>query len=167
MNWMTKPRPGLTPTGAAPVLETLVFALGEKEYGIDLQKVVELRSANAVTCLRNAPDHIIGTTERLGRAVPVVDLRSVLQLGSQRDNRQADVILVNLDDSIVGIVVDDIVDVVTLEAKQIQPAVASAAALNVDALIGAGLVGDRLLTLIDIDGLMSAEDMAMIVKLAA
>ncbi|WP_411886781.1 chemotaxis protein CheW, partial [Polaromonas sp. YR568] len=48
------------PVPAAKALEFLAFTLGQEEYGVDIQKVQELRGYDTVTRIANAPEHIKG-----------------------------------------------------------------------------------------------------------
>ncbi|MGZ3158549.1 MAG: chemotaxis protein CheW, partial [Burkholderiaceae bacterium] len=71
---------------AAPLpvgpLEFLAFTLGKEEYGIDIQKVQELRGYDAVTRIANSPDYIKGVVNLRGIIVPIIDMRIKLNLGT-------------------------------------------------------------------------------------
>jgi len=56
-------------------LEVVTFTLGEEEYGIDIQKVQELRGYDAVTRIANAPEYIKGVVNLRGIIVPIIDMR--------------------------------------------------------------------------------------------
>src|SRR5690606_33129312 len=61
--------------GDAGTGEFLTFVLGEEEYGVDILRVQEIRSYDAVTRLPDAPDYIKGVINLRGIIVPVVDMR--------------------------------------------------------------------------------------------
>ena len=67
--------------GLANRLEVVTFKLGEEEYGIDIQKVQELRGYDAVTRIANAPDYIKGVVNLRGIIVPIIDMRIKFKLG--------------------------------------------------------------------------------------
>lgn len=67
----------------------------------------------------------------------------------------------------MGMVVDSVSDVTTLSAEQIKPAPEMGVALNTDYLIGLGVLDERMLILVDIDKLMSSEDIGQIETVAA
>ena len=82
-------------TATAPkTLEFLSFTLGQEEYGIDIQKVQELRGYDAVTRIANVPEHIKGVVNLRGIIVPIVDMRIKFKLGTL-DERM--LILVDID----------------------------------------------------------------------
>jgi purine-binding chemotaxis protein CheW len=147
--------------------EFLSFTLGEEEYGIQIQKVQELRGYDAVTRIANAPDFIKGVVNLRGTIVPIVDMRIKFNLGAPTYDQFTVVIILNIDDRVVGMVVDSVSDVITLNPDQIKAAPEMGTALNTDHLIGLGTVDERMLILVDIDMLMSSPEMGLLEKLAA
>jgi len=160
---------GLTSTGAsnAKVLEFLAFTLGQEEYGIDIQKVQELRGYDTVTRIANAPDHIKGVVNLRGIIVPIIDMRIKFNLGTPSYDQFTVVIILSLASRVLGIVVDSVSDVITLKAEQIKPAPELGAVLDTDYLIGLGTLDERMLILVDIDKLMSSSEMGLVEKLTA
>ncbi|SAI71295.1 chemotaxis protein CheW [Bordetella ansorpii] len=149
--------------------EFLVFTLGEEEYGIDILKVQEIRGydANAVTRIANVPPFIKGVTNLRGIIVPIVDLRIKFNLGRVEYNEQTVVIILNLDRRVVGIVVDGVSDVLMLNSGQIRPAPEFGATLSTEYLTGLGTVDERMLILVDIERLMTSDEMALVEKVAS
>ncbi|WP_346797078.1 chemotaxis protein CheW [Halomonas sp. Bachu 37] len=142
--------------------EFLVFSLGEEEYAIDILKVQEIRGYENVTRIANAPDFIKGVTNLRGVIVPIVDLRIKFHLDSVEYGGQTVVIVVNVADRIVGIVVDGVSDVMMLTPEQIKPAPEFGVTLSSDFLSGLGSLDDRMLVLVDIDKLLTSEEMALV-----
>ncbi|AEE66437.1 chemotaxis protein CheW [Bordetella pertussis] len=149
--------------------EFLVFTLGEEEYGIDILKVQEIRGYDAATVTRiaNVPSFIKGVTNLRGIIVPIVDLRIKFNLGSVEYNEQTVVIILNLDRRVVGIVVDGVSDVLMLNAAQVRPAPEFGATLSTEYLTGLGTVDERMLILVDIEKLMTSDEMALVEKVAS
>ena len=148
-------------------LEVVTFTLGAEEYGIDIQKVQELRGYDAVTCIANAPAHIKGIVNLRGILVPIIDMRIKFGLGDPSYDEFTVVIVLNVDGRVVGMVVDSVSDVITLTAEQIKPAPEMGSALDNDYFIGLGALDTRMLILVDVDRLMSSEELGLIEKLAA
>ncbi|WP_311065944.1 chemotaxis protein CheW [Halomonas sp. DWK9] len=142
--------------------EFLVFSLGDEEYAIDILKVQEIRGYENVTRIANAPDFIKGVTNLRGVIVPIVDLRIKFHLDNVEYGGQTVVIVVNVADRIVGIVVDGVSDVMTLTPDQIKPAPEFGVTLSSDFLSGLGSLDDRMLVLVDIDKLLTSEEMALV-----
>mgnify|MGYP000361939485 CR=1 FL=1 len=142
--------------------EFLVFSLGDEEYAIDILKVQEIRGYENVTRIANAPSFIKGVTNLRGVIVPIVDLRIKFHLEHVVYGGQTVVIVVNVADRVVGIVVDGVSDVMTLTPEQIKPAPEFGVTLSSDFLSGLGSLEDRMLVLVDIDKLLTSEEMALV-----
>lgn len=142
--------------------EFLVFSLGDEEYAIDILKVQEIRGYENVTRIANAPDFIKGVTNLRGVIVPIVDLRIKFHFDKVEYGGQTVVIVVNVGDRVVGIVVDGVSDVMTLTPEQIKPAPEFGVTLSSDFLSGLGSLDDRMLVLVDIDKLLTSEEMALV-----
>jgi len=149
------------------VLEALAFKLGNEEYGIKILKVQEIRGYEAVTRIASAPEHVKGVVNLRGTIVPIVDMRIKFKLGEPTYNQFTVVIILNIQDRVVGMVVDSVSDVITLTADQVKPAPDMGGALNTDYLVGLGTVDERMIILVDIDRLMSSEEMGVIDSVAA
>ena len=147
------------------VLEALAFKLGNEEYGIKILKVQEIRGYESVTRIASAPEHVKGVVNLRGTIVPIVDMRIKFKLGEPTYNQFTVVIILNIQDRVVGMVVDSVSDVITLTADQVKPA-PDMGALNTDYVVGLGTVDERMIILVDIDRLMSSEDMGVIDSIA-
>jgi len=142
--------------------EFLVFSLGDEEYAIDILKVQEIRGYDNVTRIANAPAFIKGVTNLRGVIVPIVDLRIKFALESVEYGGQTVVIVVNVGTRVVGIVVDGVSDVMSLTPEQIKPAPEFGVTLSSDYLSGLGSLDDRMLVLVDIDKLLTSDEMALV-----
>jgi purine-binding chemotaxis protein CheW len=159
--------PITTGTPAIVGLEFLAFTLGDEEYGVDIQKVQELRGYDVVTHIANAPDFIKGVVNLRGIIVPIVDMRIKFDLGTPTYDQFTVVIVLNVSGRVIGMVVDSVSDVITLSAEQVKPPPQMGVAVDTDYVIGMGALDERMLILIDIDKLMSSTEMGLIEKLAA
>ena len=142
--------------------EFLVFTLGDEEYGIDILKVQEIRGYDQVTRIANTPVFIKGVTNLRGVIVPIVDLRVKFSQQDVEYNDNTVVIVLNLGQRVVGIVVDGVSDVLSLAADQIRPAPEFAVTLSTESLTGLGALGERMLILVNIEKLLSSDEMALL-----
>jgi len=147
--------------------EFLTFKLGAEEYGVDILKVQEIRGYDAVTAIANAPPFIKGVINLRGVIVPIVDLRIKFNLGAVNYDQFTVVIILNVADRVVGVVVDGVSDVINLEASQVRAAPEFGAALDTEYIIGLGTAGERMLILVDIERLMTSNEMALVDDSAA
>ena len=148
--------------------EYLVFTLAAQEYGIDILKVQEIRSydSQSLTRIANVPDFIKGVTNLRGIIVPIVDMRVKLKREQISYDAQTVVIILNLNSRIVGIVVDGVSDVLMLQSGQVSAAPQFGSAFSTEYLTGIGTVGERMLILVDIERLMTSDEMELIDRAA-
>jgi purine-binding chemotaxis protein CheW len=142
--------------------EFLTFRLGAEEYGIDILKVQEIRSYEQPTRIANAPAFIKGVVNLRGVIVPIVDLRLKLACETADYNSFTVVIVLNVKGRVVGAVVDSVSDVLALDGASIKPAPEMSSSMDTGFITGIGSVSDRMLILIDIEGLMASEEMGLI-----
>lgn len=147
--------------------EFLVFTLGDEEYGIDILKVQEIRGYDQVTRIANTPSFIKGVTNLRGVIVPIIDLRVKFSQQNVSYNENTVVIVLNFSQRVVGTVVDGVSDVLSLSAEQIRPAPEFAVTLSTEYLTGLGVLGERMLILVDIEKLLSSEEMALVDSVTA
>lgn len=148
--------------------EFLIFTLAEQEYGIDILKVQEIRGydAQTVTRIANVPSFIKGVTNLRGVIVPIVDLRMKFNMDNVEYNHQTVVVILNVLSRVMGVVVDGVSDVLILQSSQISPAPQFGSAFSTEHLTGIGTVGERMLILVDIERLMTSDEMALVESVA-
>jgi purine-binding chemotaxis protein CheW len=147
--------------------EFLTFRLGAEEYGIDILKVQEIRSYEQPTRIANAPAFIKGVVNLRGVIVPIVDLRLKLNCETAEYNSFTVVIVLNVKGRVVGAVVDSVSDVLELAPGAIKPAPEMHSAVDTSFITGIGSVNDRMLILMDIEGLMTSADMGLMNEAAS
>jgi purine-binding chemotaxis protein CheW len=151
------------PAAGAQSGEFLTFTLGEEEYGVEILKVQEIRGYESVTTIANSPAFIKGVINLRGVIVPIVDMRIKFALGKVEYDQFTVVIILNLANSrVVGMVVDGVSDVLTLAPDQIRAAPEFGGGLDTQYIIGLGTVENRMLILMDIERLMTSQDMALV-----
>lgn len=148
--------------------EYLTFRLGNEDYGVDILKVREIRGFDAnITAIVNAPEVIKGVVNLRGVVVPIVDMRVRLDLGALVDKEHAVVIILDLRSQVIGMVVDSVSDVITLQESEIKPTPSMGSTIDTEYVTGIGMVDARMVILVDADRLMSFDDLLAIEGAAA
>ena len=145
-----------------PVQEFLTFTLGSEEYAIDILRVQEIRGYDQVTAIAKSPAFIKGVINLRGAIVPIVDLRIKFNLPSVTYDPFTVVIILNVLNRIVGIVVDSVSDVLALTPNEIKPAPEFGGSFDTQYLMGLATVEERMLILVNIEQLMSSQEMALL-----
>ena len=145
--------------------EVLSFRLAKEEYAISILKVQEIRGYEEPTMLPSAPACIKGIMNLRGSIVPIVDMRILFNLGEPTYDQFTVVIVLNIKNHVIGMVVDSVSDVVTLTDEQMRPAPDMGSTADGDTILGLGTVGERMLIVLDIDRLMSSDQLGLIANM--
>ncbi len=137
----------------------LAFVLGEKEYALDFSKVLETRRYESVSKLANMPAFIKGVIKLHDNIVPIVDLRARFGVGQVECDESTDMVILNLDSRMVGIVVDAISDVLVTKCTRINKVPMRISDIDAQFLQGLVSTDERMLVLLDIEKLMSDESL--------
>ena len=162
MNALSSPSQTASAAVSTNLREFLAFKLGAEEYGIDILRVQEIRSYEKPTRIAKAPDFIKGVINLRGVIVPIIDMRMKFNLAQASYDEFTVVIVLNIDEHVIGMVVDAVSDVITLTPQEMRPVPDLSIAINAEHLLAIGTVKDRMLILLDIEKLMRSSDMGLI-----
>lgn len=142
--------------------EYLTFRLGDEEYGIDILKVQEIRGYENPTRIAQAPHFLKGVVNLRGTIVPIVDLRMRFGCASAEYNAFTVSIILHIGNRTIGVVVDSVSDVMEIPGETIRPAPDMNSAVEADHIRGLAQVAERMVILLDIEGLLMSADMGLI-----
>lgn len=142
-------------------LEFLTFTLGDEHYGLDIMRVKEIRGYEAVTKIANAPEFIKGVLNLRGDIVPIVDLRLKFSVGSATYDEFTIVIMLHIDERIVGIVVDAVSDVINISSDEVKPPPQFGVAFDSQYLHGLVPLNENMIILLDIEKLISSQELSL------
>jgi purine-binding chemotaxis protein CheW len=100
--------------------QLVVFTLGAEEYGVPITLVQEIIRYTAPRPIPGSPPHVEGVINLRGRIIPVVDLRSRFGAFGERPE-EAKIVIVELSEATVGIIVDEVKEVLTVSGDQTEP----------------------------------------------
>lgn len=127
----------------------MTFSCDGDYYGIAITYVNEIIGIQAITALPETPDYIKGLINLRGRIVPIIDVRTRFEKPEAEYNDRTCVIVINVDDDTVGLIVDTIADVVTIDDDSIlDPPEINNGHTN-KYIYGIGKYGDEVKLLID------------------
>lgn len=131
----------------------ITFTLDGQEYGIDIMVVREIKGWAATTTIPNAPDYVRGVINLRGIIVPIFDLRSRFGMGRTNPSPMHVVIIVHTRGKTIGLLVDAVSDIITIEPAAIRPVPEMGLPTDDRFLDGLVAHGDRMVTLISLHGL--------------
>lgn len=105
--------------GAREVTKVLTFAIDDQIYGIEIPNVIEIIGIPRITTVPGVPYYIKGIINVRSKVVPVVDIRSRFGKEEIEYNERSSTIIVSYEDIQVGIIVDEVRDVLSVFEKYI------------------------------------------------
>ncbi len=161
---------GDDPRNAVRAGKYLTFVLGAESYGIDILKVQEIIGIMNITRVPRTPNFIRGVINLRGRVIPVIDLRLRFGMNSTKDTGRTCVIVVRIyqNDSPVtmGLIVDEVSEVIDIKPDQIDDSPTFGENVNTDYILGMGKCGAKVVMLLDIDWVLSREEISAVAQTA-
>ena len=143
------------PAGAPSQL--ISFAIGDDQYGVDIMAVREIKEWTEITHLPKQPEYVRGVLNLRGVIVPIIDLRCRFGQGLTEATALHIVIIVQAGTRSVGLLADRVLDIVSLDASQIQPVPRIARGARVDFLSGLATVDNAMIAVIDLPNLLALQ----------
>ena len=144
----------------------LTFVLSDEVYGLEILKVQEIIGIMKVTVVPRTPEFVRGVINLRGKVIPVIDLRLKFGMESVENTERTCVVVVQVAGDagtvIMGVIVDEVSDVVDVHAKDIESAPKFGTSVNTDFILGMGKLGDRVVMLLDIDRVLSGDEITSI-----
>ena len=132
-------------------MQLVVFKLGAENYAVSILQVQEIKRITDITRVPQTPDYIKGVMNLRGSVMPVVDLTKRLNLPKQEYTDDTRIIIVKLDDIVVGMIVDAVLEVTALVKEQIEWPDGMMGGVDAQFLDGVGKEEDRLLILLNLE----------------
>jgi purine-binding chemotaxis protein CheW len=153
-------RAGLSrdPANAEQMVEFISFAVDDEQYGVEITDVREIKGWTGVTHLPKQPDYVRGVLNLRGAMVPIIDLRCRFGRGTTEATPLHVMIIVQIKETLVGILADRVLDIVSVEAVQIQSVPHVARDHHSELFSGLVTVEEGMIALIDLGHLIDQSD---------
>lgn len=135
-------------------VQLVVFKLGREEYGVSILQVQEIKRITEITRVPHSPDYIKGVMNLRGSVLPVIDLKKRLNLPPQDYTDDTRIIIIKVEEITVGMIVDAVSEVTTINQNSIEPPQAVVGGIAADYLSGVGKLENRLLILLNADAII-------------
>jgi purine-binding chemotaxis protein CheW len=135
--------------------EFISFAIGDDQYGVAIMAVREIKGWSDVTHLPKQPEYVRGVLNLRGAIVPIVDLRCRFGQGLTETTPLHIIIIVQIGGRQIGLIGDRVLDIVSVDAAQIQPVPRTAQEATTDFLSGLVTHDDAMIALIDLPNLLT------------
>jgi len=142
----------------------LTFALGNEEFGLEILQVREIIGLMQITSIPNMPVFMKGVINLRGKIIPVIDLRLKFHMKEVQYTSETCIIVMNVQEELVGIIVDKVCEVVDIQMSNIEPPPHLGSSVHVDFITGIGKIGEKVKILLNIEKVLT-EEMPLIEQL--
>ncbi len=153
-------------SGEITEIQVACFKLMDDLYAVDIMRINEIIRPQKLTVLPKAPAFIEGVINLRGTVIPVVDLRKRFDMPPRPSSASTRLLIIRVAGQSLGLVVDDVTEVITVPVKDIKPPPTVADGMAVYYLLGVCLAGDVLVMLLDIDKLLTTHEVRALENLA-
>lgn len=148
----------------------LTFTLDQEVFGLGILKVQEIIGIMTVTHVPRTPPFVRGVINLRGRVIPVIDLRIKFGMESRSNTERTCIIVVQVASGqtniTMGIIVDEVSEVLDVKAEQIEPAPSFGSSVDTTFILGMGKVGDKVVMLLDVDRVLSTQELGTVGQVA-
>jgi purine-binding chemotaxis protein CheW len=141
----------------AELLQIVSFKVGDEEFGLDILRVQEIIRVQDLTRVPNSPDFVDGVINLRGKVIPIIALRKRFGLHEQAHDKQIRIVVLEVQDMVLGFIVDSVSEVLRISADNIAPP-PRLGKIEREFVAGVGKLEDRLLILLDIERIVSAPE---------
>jgi len=148
----------------------LTFTLADEEYGIGILKIKEIIGMMPITTVPQTPEFVKGVINLRGKVIPVLDLRLRFGMEPIDYTERTCIIVVEIEGQsgtiMIGIVVDAVSEVLNIKAEDIEDTPTFGTRLNTDYILGMAKMEGGVKILLDIDRVLSQEEVDLLEKAA-
>jgi purine-binding chemotaxis protein CheW len=138
------------------------FALGDKLFAVDIMRIKEIILPQKLSPLPTTSDLLDGVINLRGNVIPVMNMRKRFMMPAAPADKPYKLLVVTLAQLILALMVDDVMEVVTVRAEDIKPPIQMVTGVGMEFLLGVSLTDGRVIMILDIDSLLRSQDMAEI-----
>ncbi|MCR5267370.1 MAG: chemotaxis protein CheW [Lachnospiraceae bacterium] len=134
----------------------IVIHIGDEQYGIDIKYVENIVRMQSITRVPNVQEYFRGVINLRGEVVPVMSLRRKLELDDDVITNNTRIIIIKLEaNAPIGVIVDEVKEVVTLENSSVDSVSRSSKKDENSYINGIGKTGGTLISLLDLNMVIS------------
>lgn len=154
-----------TATDVSEQTQYVSFFIAEEEYAIAVLQVKEILEYNTLTRVPNTPRSVLGVINLRGRVVPVVDLAVKFGLPESKVTKRTCIVIVEVslssERAVMGVLADSVSQVIDLQPAEIEAPPPFGTHVQVEYLRGMSKSGRKFLLLLDIDAVLSADELSV------
>lgn len=157
-------------TGASRAGKYLTFKLADEEFGLEILKVQEIIQMQSITRVPRTPEFVRGVINLRGKVIPVVDLRLKFGMESAEDTERTCIVVVQIRNAtnvvVMGTIIDEVREVLDIPEASIEDTPSFGTSIDTEFILGMGKIGQNVKILLDIDKVLSAQEISHVTAAA-
>lgn len=137
----------------------LTFHVNGEDYGIEIRFVTEIIGIQNITKVPDMPPFLKGVINLRGKVIPVMDVRARFAMPQQEYDERTCIVVVNINETAIGLVVDKVQEVVDIPETQVEPAPEMSRGKTSPFLQGMGKIGNEVKILLNVEQLLYDQDL--------
>ena len=142
------------------VIQWVTFRLADEVYGVNVMQVQEVVRVTEIAPVPGAPNYVLGIINLRGNVVTVIDTRTRFGLGTKEEDDSTRIIILEVDNNVIGILVDSVAEVANLRTSEIEttPNLGNEDNARARYIQGVHSREDGILILIDVNKMLSESE---------
>lgn len=135
-------------------IQLACFNLGDKLFAVDIMRIREIIVPQKLSPLPCASELLEGVVNLRGAVIPVMNMRKRLGMSGEDGLHSSKLLIVSLVNQLLALVVDDVMEVITIPIADIKPPIQFVSGVGMEFLIGVCLSNNRVFMILNIDSLL-------------
>lgn len=140
----------------------VTFSVKDELYGIDVRRAQEVMNIPKITKVPNTMPFMKGVIDLRGKIIPLIDMRIKFKIEEKAYDQKTVIIIIDIKQVLCGVIVDSVSDVISMSINEVQHTPHFASEIDRDAVFGIGKHAEKLVIVLDVDQLLSDEELLLI-----
>lgn len=138
------------------------FVVSQEEFAVEISYIIEIVGLQKIIQLPDMPDFIKGVINLRGKVIPIIDVRKRFKYNEITYNNRTCIIVVKISQNEIGLIVDEVSEVLDIPETQVSPPPQTGKSSKSRFIKGIGRVGEKVKIILDVDKLLSDEEINQI-----
>lgn len=141
-------------TTVETVQQYIVFKLNGQLYGTSIENIEIIEKMKPIMRVPKVPPCVKGVMNLRGEIIPVISLRTQFALEPKEATDKTRIIIVKIEDAMVGLIVDEVKEVIEIQSTQVEVVQNIQGKMKSNDILGVGKVGDNIVTLLNLSNII-------------
>lgn len=142
-------------------IQLACFSLGDKLFAVDIMRIREILLPQKLSSLPRASELLDGVINLRGSVIPVMNMRKRFSMPAEEHIKTGKLLIVSLAKQMLALMVDDVMEVITVPARDIKPPILLSSDVGMEYLVGVCLSNERVFMILNVDSLLGSSDLPL------